>query len=79
MPRKQATTIKNCSLIISMQHQGRQEDGFMHTRTHMHDNRCYSCNLKEHYETRRSFEREEKNGGRKPKSNKIIDLCCDSP
>lgn len=53
MPRKQASIIKNGSLIISIQHQGGQEDGFMHTRTHMHDNRCYSCNLKGHCENRR--------------------------
>lgn len=31
MPRKQASIIKDGPLIISILHQGRQEDGFMHT------------------------------------------------
>lgn len=48
MPRKQASVIKNGSLIISIQQRGRQQDGSTHTSTHMHDNRCYSCNLKGH-------------------------------
>ena len=46
----------------------------MHTSTHTHDNRCYSCNLKGLCENMIQDKREEL-GGKKPKSEKEEYVC----